>query len=358
MKTAINSLPHGGNIETARKIYGGSRNDWLDLSTGISPWHYPIPTLADGLWHELPGSAENLLKNAAHYYGCAQDMITVSPGSQLGIRLLPRLIKPRQSVAIPQLGYQEHRLSWQLAQHRIITYQDQTELAALIQNKQVDNAVIINPNNPTGEQIPPLTLLAMAENIAGIVVVDEAFADLSPHSSLLGSSLLESSLARKAGGDNIIVLRSIGKFFGLAGARVGFVVSSNPLVKKLQQLVSPWPINAASQYIAELALADIKWQEAQRDRVQQQADIIDHTLANWITQFSNVRLQCQGLFSTLFGPTSTIQSLHHELAERRVWTRLGEPHKHWLRLSLPGDHLDTLAKALCAINENQNSISV
>ncbi len=360
--TLNSPLAHGGNIETARREFGGARDDWLDLSTGISPWHYPIPDLACELWHKLPNEPDKLREIAAQYYGCAKNMLVISQGSQLAIRLIPTLIEPRQTVAVPQLGYQEHRLSWQLAKHKLLEYRNETELNELIQQKRVQNVVVINPNNPTTEKFSIDTLLALASKISGVMLVDEAFADLDPNCSLLGRNAQPESLS-----SNIIVLRSLGKFFGLAGARIGFVISNNSIIKELQQLISPWPVSGPSQTVAELALADRKWQRTQRIRIQQQAQIVSQEISAWASNFAELEYRNSGLFSTFVGPKHTIKSIHSRFAEHCVWTRIGEPFantqstqsfthlQNWLRLSLPGDQLNTFTTTLQTIKTYESS---
>jgi len=365
MPNTINHLSHGGDIERAQQEFGGTLDDWLDLSTGISPWAYPVPELCATAWHRLPPAPEKLIEIAANYYACEENMIAVSHGSQMAIRLIPALIQPSQTVAIPTLGYQEHKYSWQLAGHQIIEYQNEAELHNLVISSQVTNAVLINPNNPTGEQLNPSAILAMAEKIAGLVLVDEAFADVTPKLSILKQAKITDSLAK-----NIIVLRSLGKFFGLAGIRVGFAISNNRIIQRLQQMLSPWPLSGASQLIAESALVDQAWQQAQRVKIQQQANVIEHELTSLslTPKFKDLRICAQGLFHTLLGETDTIKLLHQQFAEHRTWTRVGDPYQqelpksglastnrlsyNWMRLSLPGDRLPKFTSTIQSIKTN------
>jgi len=276
------ALQHGGNLNDAAKMYGIELDQWLDLSTGISPWAWPIPTLSESVWQTLPPTdLSELLRAAADFYQCpakplTTDQLTVAPGSQLLIRLLPHIscidsankTEPRR-VALPLLGYQEHALSWHMAGFELVFYQDTSQLNALIQQKTVEHAVIINPNNPSTELIEPAKINHWAEQLPGLIIVDEAFIDLQPR--LSANQYLNNK------NSNLVVLRSLGKFFGLAGLRIGFIFSNNKqLIKQFNALLHPWSINHAALIIAKDALNDLHWHELQRQRITQQSVIHYH----------------------------------------------------------------------------------
>lgn len=340
MVGAITSGPprHGGNIDDALKAYGGQAQDWLDLSTGISPWPYPANNIELDLWHKLPTAPENLITAASVYYNCEPSKISVSPGTQLAIRLLPSLLTQGQRVAVPSIGYQEHRYAWQRAGHKVVDYDCFDSLSSLTDNDAIDHAVVINPNNPSCELIDKNHLVTIAQKLVGVLIVDEAFADYDNAQSLVSTTQL----------DNILVLRSIGKYFGLAGARVGFVISNHPLARELNTLLQPWSINGAALAITEQALSDIQWQQQQTSRIKQQ----NQSLLELIAKHFNFLCKNQGLFTTLFADAQTLSRLQHKLAQQTIWTRLGDPcqGQNWLRLSLPGDHFQRLSDTLDCIN--------
>lgn len=328
---------HGGNLDYALKRYGGEAQDWLDLSTGVSPWPYPTDSIDPQSWRDLPSPPHRLITAAARYYGCEEDKVCLSPGTQLAIRLLPTLLSEPQNVAVPTIGYQEHSYAWQRAGHKIHYYESLEALEQLAHEQAVDSAVVINPNNPTCELTPENTLKQLAKKLRGLLVVDEAFADYQPTQSLVASSSL----------DNIIVLRSIGKFFGLAGARVGFLISQSSVNKELDALFQPWSVNGPAQVITMRALDDKKWQQAQISRITEQRQLLDDLVSqlNCVSSIDGMRHKSHGLFTTLFGNASSLSELHLGLAEQKIWTRLGDPDqdRNWLRLSLPGDQFQRLA---------------
>lgn len=303
------------------------------MSTGISPWAYPVPDIPVAFWRDLPSRESNLLDAAARYYGCSKSAVTVSPGSQLAIRLLPGLINKKQTVAIPIVGYQEHLHSWHQAGHKVHFYRDADELESLVVSKSVNSAVVINPNNPTGDIIPAACLEGIANQLPGVLVVDEAFADLSS----------SHTLADKSGLNNVLILRSIGKFFGLAGTRIGFTIGKNQLNDQLRALFTPWSCSTPSMYAAELALNDTMWQFQQRERILAQADLVHDLFGILVADQDgpvSKTITC-GLFYSIFADDTWIKDLQGQFARQKIWTRIGDEieGQNWLRFSLPGDQI-------------------
>ena len=347
-------IRHGGDIDNAISLYGGHAREWLDLSTGISPWQYPTPSIDNTIWQRLPATQTALLNAASKYYNCNSSDIIATPGSQLAIRLIPTLIKPKQTIAVPLIGYQEHANSWSMAGHSLVRYQNYSELTKLVNLNAIDSAVVINPNNPTAEVINPDKLIKLSDNLSGILIVDEAFADIDKSISTCNVTMSSSH--------NIVTLKSIGKFFGLAGARIGFVVGTHPIIHKLEQLFSPWSISGPSQAVATAALNDKDWQFKQSKRLTEYAkiqraaiqSINRESISNEPVIFT---LRDHGLFFTIFSDIETVSKLHIQLAQQKIWSRQGDPflneglspnkvELNWLRLSLAGDDFATLAKAL------------
>ena len=329
-------LHHGGNLADAVKLYGGEQKDWLDLSTGISPWSCPIPDITLNDWQHLPPITNELLQVAAEYYQCDPAAIIVTPGSQLAIRLLPRLFNNEKRVAIPLIGYQEHAYSWASANHSVLQYQDLNELNELIDKKLVTHAVVISPNNPMGTVFNATTLSVLAKKLSGVLIVDEAFMDI--HNS--------ASVCRQSDLSNIIVLRSLGKFFGLAGARVGFLISHHRVKNELTHLLSPWTITTPAQKIAEAVLHNSHWQTLQCSRIKQHALNLNQLLKSTLP--NTLKVVNAELFNTIIGDSTTIKRIHQQFAKQKIWTRLGDEKKgnNWLRISLPGPEAERFNSAV------------
>ncbi|MFO1372043.1 MAG: threonine-phosphate decarboxylase CobD [Candidatus Competibacteraceae bacterium] len=241
-------LEHGGALRAAAARYGIPLGDWLDLSTGINPQGWPVPPLPAAVWQRLPESDDGLETAAAAYYG-SPHLLPVA-GSQAAIQALPLLREPSW-VGVLNPSYAEHAHAWRRVGHRVNVWPVEAVDVAVAQS---DVLVLVHPNNPTGVRFPLALLLDWRAQLAargGWLVVDEAFMDATP----------AESLAHHVGLPGLIVLRSLGKFFGLAGARVGFVLAEPVLLERLQEQLGPWTVSGPSRWVAMQALTDHGWQE-------------------------------------------------------------------------------------------------
>ena len=244
-------LEHGGGLRAAAERYGIPLSDWLDLSTGINPQGWPVPPVPGVVWQRLPEADDGLEAAATAYYG-AESLLPVA-GSQAAIQALPRLRAPGR-VGVLSPSYAEHAHAWRRAGHQVELLPAESLGAAV---DRLDALVLVHPNNPTGVRFPPELLLDWRARLAargGWLVVDEAFMDATP----------EGSVARYVGLPGLIVLRSLGKFFGLAGARVGFVLAESVVLEGLREQLGPWTVTGPSRWVAMRALSDRAWQAAMR----------------------------------------------------------------------------------------------
>lgn len=247
-------LEHGGCLLQAVRRYGLPREEWLDLSTGINPIPWEGAPVSIASWNRLPEEEDGLREVAQSYYR-APGLLPTS-GSQAAIQTLPRL-RGRSRVGVPALGYNEHGYRWKQAGHEVVPLAVADFGAAI---DALDVLIVCNPNNPTGECVTTVELLDWHARLSargGWLVVDEAFADSMP----------QTSVAPFTDREGLIVLRSLGKFFGLAGARVGFVLSGHTLLQMLTQWLGPWAISGPSRIVARAALSDREWQESTRLRL-------------------------------------------------------------------------------------------
>ena len=312
-------LPHGGRLDEARRRFPHAPSPFLDLSTGINPNPYPLPDLDRQAWTRLPEpeTLDALQRAAAQAYGVTDPaMIVAAPGTQILISLLPHLLgQPSATILAPTYG--EHRAAWHnagLPAHDV-THCD--HLTAPV-------AILCNPNNPDGRRHPKAALLALADRLAtkdGILIVDEAFVDADPVLSLAPT------LPHPA----LIILRSFGKFFGLAGLRLGFALCAPGRARVLRAALGPWAISGPAAQIATHALRDDAWQQETRATLTRSATRIDALL-------SSAGLQVQG-GTTLFRLTATpdAAALFHRLGQHGILVRRFETHPHWLRFGLPAD---------------------
>jgi len=250
-------LEHGGRLRRAAQHYGIPLSDWLDLSTGINPHAWPVPPVPADAWHRLPEDGDGLETAAATYYGT--DQLLPVAGSQPAIQALPALL-PGERVTVLAPTYAEHPHAWRGRTLRAVTAE---AVDAAIDDTDV--LLLVHPNNPSGARFSRDRLLAWHARLAargGWLIVDEAFIDAAP----------AESLATAAGRANLVVLRSLGKFFGLAGARVGFMLAPAELRERLADLLGPWTLSGPARHVARAALADRAWQEAMRNRLANEAE--------------------------------------------------------------------------------------
>jgi cobalamin biosynthetic protein CobC len=307
-------LEHGGNLRQATLRYG--RADWLDLSTGINPEWYPAPAIAGNAWHRLPEPDPALAQAAQAYYD-APLMLPVA-GTQAAIQALPRLRLPsRVVVAAP--SYAEHAHHWAQHGHKLRQVPYDALDAAI---SECDVMVVVNPNNPTGATVPRAKLLDWAAQLSargGWLVVDEAFGDTALQASVAGGTP-----------DGLIVLRSVGKFFGLAGLRLGFVAAQPALLDALADLLGPWTVSGPAQQVALAALRDTAWQERMRTQLRASGQRLQSLLAA-----HGIRSSGSALFQ--WWPEAHAEAFHEHMARQGIWVRLFTNAARGIRLGLPPD---------------------
>ncbi len=325
-------LEHGGRLQFYAQTYQRPVKDWLDLSTGINPNGWTIPTLPASVWSRLPEDEDGLISAAQAYYQ-TNSLLALS-GSQAAIQILPTL-RATSRIGIISPAYAEHQHCWQQAGHRVQAVRREQISQQL---PDLDVLIIVHPNNPSGERFSPEQLLDWQQQLAkrqGWLIIDEAFIDTNPEQSLAPLSPLP----------GLIILRSVGKFFGLAGLRVGFALAENKLLSVLAEKLGPWPIAHASRYLATLALQDKPWQQQTRLELQQASQRLNLLLTNFgLPPNGNT-----DLFQWVI--TGQAANIHHKLAQQGILTRLFEAPAS-LRFGLPGSEAEwqRLQQALEALS--------
>lgn len=311
-------LEHGGNLRDAARRYG--RDDWIDLSTGINPQGYPAPQVASDAWHRLPEPDPALLTAACAYYRAPQ-LLPVA-GTQAAIQALPRL-RPPSRVAVSAPSYAEHAHHWNLHGHtRTLVAYDELDAAVDVS----DVVVVVNPNNPTGDTIVPEVLLDWAGRLqarGGWLVVDEAF----------GDTTAALSVATHAAQPGLIVLRSVGKFFGLAGLRLGFVAAHEEVLSGLADLLGPWTVSGPAQEIAIRALQDTQWQKDTRAWLR-------HNGYRMAQLLNTHGIASAGTPLFRWWPEEQPEAFHEHMAARGIWCRLFRDAARGIRVGLPARESD------------------
>lgn len=327
-------MEHGGDLDGAMARHGGLGADWLDISTGINPHAYPLPPLSGACWQRLPsaGALERLLEAARRCYGVPASMgLAAAPGTQAILTRLPALL-PQGDVAVLSPTYGSHAEVWRSAGRKV---EEISTPFAIPENCRV--LVLVNPNNPDGRLTDVKTLLEIGDRMAergGLMVIDEAFADCVPGASILPH----------AQGRNVAVLRSFGKFYGLAGLRLGFLAGPPSLTRALMHSQESWAVSGPALAIGAAALSDTEWQSRMLSRIAgEMADLTVLLHERGLTVFGGTPL-----YALAAHPRAA--ALHEALAKRRVWTRIFDYAPTWMRLGLPGG-ADGLARLDAALRE-------
>ncbi|MGQ3141486.1 threonine-phosphate decarboxylase CobD [Rhizobium oryzihabitans] len=319
---AQTAIRHGGNLGRARLMFPEAPEPWIDLSTGINPHSYPHSPIPASAFARLPepDAAEELKGLAAASFGAPSARhVSLSPGTQMLMPLLAHIAVERgaKSGAVLSPAYAEHARTARMAGLTVTEVENIRDLSAH------DYAVVVNPNNPDGRITDREALLSLAETMrrkGGLLVVDEAFIETG------GAE----SLANAAGHDALVVLRSFGKFYGMAGIRLGFAIAHPDIAGELEARLGPWAVSGPALHIATQALADREWQFSMRQRLAEEA------------QRMNGLLQKAGL--TIAGGTSLFTlvrdhraaELFEHLGRCGILMRIFDERPNDMRFGLPG----------------------
>lgn len=316
--SSTEALRHGGALDAAIRAHGGRRENWLDLSTGINPAPPQLPEIDPSLWARLPEASLQRAACAAarDFYRAPDAAIVAAPGSQALITLLPHLFGSKR-VAILEPTYSEHRASFEAAGHRVTGFGD---LGAVPDAAEI--VVVVNPNNPDGRLFRRADLAGLRESLAargGLLVVDEAFMDAEP----------AESLAPEAGRPGLLIHRSFGKFFGLAGLRLGFALTDPALADTLEARLGPWAVSGPALGIAAKLMGDPavaadlrKTICRQQERLRAVLDRAGMEVAGSTALFALIRHDdASGLFDALCGQ----RILTRPFAYCTDWLRIGNP---------------------------------
>jgi cobalamin biosynthesis protein CobC len=314
----IDSPAHGADIEAASVYYRIPTENWLDLSAAINPFAYPLSPLSSEALRQLPYSLRPAQEAATHY--CSAPVSPVfAAGSQVLIQWLPlvhrNLHAQRRRVAVPTIGYAEHAFRWRWAGYDVTFYDPRMpeQIDELLRRDAVDVLVVISPHNPLAHAVAPRQLLAWhaaLQRNQGWLIVDEAFIDAMPHFSL-------SNMTDMPG---LVVLRSLGKFFGLAGVRCGYAFCHRSIAKPLEVAIGPWPLSSTALFAATQALRDENWQQLMRKQLlslrRQNAELLMN--APWVDAR---RIYHNALFNSIELPAEKALAVEDYFAQRAIRVR-------------------------------------
>ena len=302
---ARNARDHGGGLDAAIAHYGGTRSDWIDLSTGINPRPFSVSRLDGTAWTALPDDAANarLIKAARSFWNVPGDAaILAVPGCSSAIAQIP-FLTASGIAEISGPTYNEHAASFAQAGW---TESEQPNVAQA--------RVIVHPNNPTGH-------FHEAPAPADLTIIDESFCDVAPHRSMI-------DLAAEPGH---LILKSFGKFWGLAGVRLGFVIGDPDLISDLAKRLGPWPVSGIALTLGASALEDTAWAEKTRGWLMRQTLAMDGEMG----RIGAIPIGEVSLFRTY--DVANAKGLQDQLAAHYIWSRIFPYSKTWIRLGVPTD---------------------
>jgi cobalamin biosynthetic protein CobC len=317
---AVAVTDHGGDLARADIVFPAAPKPWLDLSTGINPHSYPLFDLPATAFSRLPDPSRiaELAVLAGELYGAPGPAhVVAAPGSQILLPMIMALLPPG-CVRVLAPTYAEHGRAAVLAGHRV---EEVVDFEALF---DADIAVVVNPNNPDGRLLPRARLRDLARHMAakgGLLLVDEAFMDVAPSAE---------SVAGDVAAGGLIVLRSFGKFFGLAGLRLGFALAAMDVTAALSARLGPWAVAGPALDYGLRALADREWQAGMRATLQREAARLDSVLTGNGIEIAG------GSSLFRFARLAEAQSLFEALGARGIWVRRFAALPDALRFGLPG----------------------
>lgn len=327
---------HGGDTAWAESRFGRPADGWLDLSTGINPEVYPAPNISTELWHKLPTSGDlaALAAAAAETYAVPTETIVSAAGSEAVIMMLPRLLAPTK-VAVLSPGYSSHATAWKMAGHRIQAMNADNITGDRLGETRI--LVVGNPNSPDGIRFSPDLLLSIADRLSeqgGLLVVDEAFADADP----------KTSLAPHAGREGLVLFRSMSKFYGLAGLRLGCAIAAPRLATAFREALGAWPVSTPACLIGAKALIDESWRVQTLERLIKLGGALDAALSK--ADFNIVG--STALFRLI--RSTSARTLFNKLGEKGILVRSFIERSEWLRIGIPDEAgLARLSTALANI---------
>ena len=307
---------HGGKLDEAVLQFGGRKSEWMDLSTGINPRPYPFKKVGQRLWERLPddNDFEDIYKAAHNFWNVPKSSVVLGASGVSSLIAIIPFLNPLSTVSIQQPTYSEYKLSFERVGYKVLKTGGEIN-------------VIVNPNNPDGKIQEANEIL---ENHKRLTIIDESFCDLYPENSLI-------NLASQPG---FIILKSFGKFWGLAGLRLGFAIGRPETVNPIKYALGPWQISGPALSIGCQALQDIKWAEKTRANLYESAIRLDKIMRRYKL------IGGTNLYRLYF--VTDAKKLFRKLASNKVLIRNFDYNRNWVRIGLPKQEKDweILEKAL------------
>jgi histidinol-phosphate aminotransferase len=204
------------------------------------------------------GKAQVLRKKISNRFNCDFNKIICGAGSDEIIQMVCQLyLKPSDEVIVPQYSFLMYRIYAQIVGAKVVFSKEKNfkvSVAEIIKKvtKKTKIVFIANPNNPTGTYLNKLELLELRKKLKKniLLVLDDAYFEYMKNKDY------KSSLDLFKNKDNVIVIRTFSKIYGLASLRVGWGHGSKKIINAMNVIKSPFNVNQLAQVAATEALKD------------------------------------------------------------------------------------------------------
>jgi threonine-phosphate decarboxylase len=263
----LTTAPHGGDIEAVSREYGISIGELIDFSASINPFG-PPPEARARLQRECSDMAllarypdprcSELRLELATRLGVSPECLTIANGSAALFGAVIRALRPRTCLLpVPAFGEQRRALTAAGCEIERMPLSaangfrlDTRALRLMLSERRPSLCVLTNPHNPSGAlttaaEMPQVLQAASAHQVQ--LLIDEAFIDFAPNDTLTAAA---------TGSDQLVVLRSLTKFFGMPALRVGYCVSTPAMTGRIEAQLPEWPVTTLAAAAATEALRD------------------------------------------------------------------------------------------------------
>ncbi|MCK5256078.1 MAG: aminotransferase class I/II-fold pyridoxal phosphate-dependent enzyme, partial [Deltaproteobacteria bacterium] len=262
---------HGGNIAEISRKYNLKAETIIDFSSNINPLGYPgalqnILRKEENCIATYPDSdSTELRKEIAKRIDSDLRTILVGNGSTELIYLIPRVIKPKCAlISAPTFSEYEKSLLPIKCELRLFPLKEKDNFKVHIDTvtsllPKIDILYLCNPNNPTGKVVcrkDLIFLLKKLKNKKIMLILDEAFIELTEENSLVDIAPCS---------NNLFILRSLTKFFGLPGLRIGYGIGAGKLMDELEKFRQPWPVNIFAQAAGTRLIQDKEFKKKSKE---------------------------------------------------------------------------------------------
>jgi threonine-phosphate decarboxylase len=279
---------HGGNIWSAIDKCGLKQSEIIDFSASINPI-FPaaikdiIIRNIESISHYPDPDYKKLRLAISEFINISPHNIAVGNGSTEFIYLIPRVLKPK-NVLIPIPSFSEYEnAAGQINSNPLfltLKEEDSFELPlneVIDRLKDVQMLFLCSPHNPTGvlyEREGILDIIKECEKRGIWVLIDEVFIEFVP--DFKNISFVSEAVKRK----NLIILRSLTKYFAIPGLRLGYIVSNADIIKKIKYCQEPWRVNAIADAIGCEILKEKEYIDESLSLIKRERDFLFSGLHN------------------------------------------------------------------------------